>query len=121
MKYGIYYAYWEKQWGADYIKYVEKVSKLGFDILEISCAGLKDKKEDEIKALKEAAQKYSIILTGGYGPKKEENIAADDENTIFLQPCFTAEFNMLSVPVILLTEYFSGAIIDSPAALNAAR
>lgn len=82
MKYGIYYAYWEKQWGADYIKYVEKVSKLGFDILEISCAGLKDKKEDEIKALKEAAQKYSIILTGGYGPKKEENIAADDEKVI---------------------------------------
>ena len=42
MKYGIYYAYWEKQWGADYLKYVKKVKDQGFDILEISCAGLKD-------------------------------------------------------------------------------
>ena len=42
MKYGIYYAYWEKQWGADYEPYIEKVSRLGFDILEVSCAGMKD-------------------------------------------------------------------------------
>ena len=82
MKYGIYYAYWEKQWGADYRKYVEKVSALGFDILEISCAGLKNMKEDEIKALKEAAEKHSITLTGGYGPRKEENIASEDEKTV---------------------------------------
>ena len=82
MKYGIYYAYWERQWGADYVKYVEKVSGLGFDILEISCAGLKDKKEEEIHALNEAAQSYSITLTGGYGPKKEENIASEDEKVI---------------------------------------
>lgn len=32
MKYGIYYAYWEKQWGADYLKYVKKVKDQGFDI-----------------------------------------------------------------------------------------
>ena len=36
MKYGIYYAYWEDQWKADYFKYVEKVAKLGFDFLEIA-------------------------------------------------------------------------------------
>ena len=28
MKHGIYYAYWEKQWGADYLKYVKKVKDL---------------------------------------------------------------------------------------------
>ena len=27
MKYGIYYAYWERQWGADYLKYIKKVGK----------------------------------------------------------------------------------------------
>ena len=37
MKYGIYYAYWEDQWKADYFKYIEKVAKLGFDFLEIAC------------------------------------------------------------------------------------
>ena len=42
MKYGIYFAYWEKQWDADYKKYIEKVRNLGFDVLEISCAALKN-------------------------------------------------------------------------------
>ena len=27
MKYGIYYAYWEQEWKADYIRYIEKVAK----------------------------------------------------------------------------------------------
>lgn len=27
MKYGIYYAYWERQWGADYLKYIKKSRK----------------------------------------------------------------------------------------------
>lgn len=85
MKYGIYYAYWEKQWGADYLKYVEKVKKLGFDILEISCAGLKDTPAEQINALKECKDAHGITLTGGYGPKAIENISSADpavvENT----------------------------------------
>ena len=35
MKHGIYYAYWEKEWAADYTYYVDKVARLGFDILEV--------------------------------------------------------------------------------------
>lgn len=30
MKHGIYYAYWESEWTADYKYYVEKVARLGF-------------------------------------------------------------------------------------------
>ena len=37
MKYGIYFAYWTKEWQADYKYYIQKVKKLGFDVLEISC------------------------------------------------------------------------------------
>ena len=29
MNYGIYFAYWEKEWNADQKKYIEKVKKLG--------------------------------------------------------------------------------------------
>lgn len=29
MKYGIYFAYWTKEWFADYKKYMDKVSALG--------------------------------------------------------------------------------------------
>ena len=28
MKHGIYYAYWEQEWAADYKRYVEKVAGL---------------------------------------------------------------------------------------------
>ena len=31
MKYGIYFAYWEKEWGVDQKQYIKKVKKLGFD------------------------------------------------------------------------------------------
>ena len=37
MKYGIYYAYWEKEWGGQFVPYVEKCRRLGFDILEVAC------------------------------------------------------------------------------------
>lgn len=78
MKYGIYYAYWEKQWGTDYLQYVEKAATLGFDILEISCAGLKDMTDAQIEALRRCKDEHGITLTGGYGPKACENIASDD-------------------------------------------
>jgi D-psicose/D-tagatose/L-ribulose 3-epimerase len=78
MRYGIYYAYWERQWGGDYLRYVKKVASLGFDILEISCASLADMKGEAIRDLRGAAADAGITLTGGYGPKPEENIASAD-------------------------------------------
>lgn len=78
MEYGIYYAYWEKQWGADYLQYVEKVARLGFDILEISCAGLKDMTDARIEALSRSKDEHGIRLTAGYGPRACENIASSD-------------------------------------------
>ncbi len=78
MKYGIYYAYWEKQWGTDYLQYVKRAVGLGFDILEISCAGLKDMTDEQIEALRCCKDEQGIQLTGGYGPKVSENIASAD-------------------------------------------
>ena len=74
MKHGIYYAYWEKEWSADYIKYVDKVAKLGFDILEIGGTPLPDYSHDDVKRLKAAADANNIELTVGYGPSAEHNI-----------------------------------------------
>jgi len=82
MKYGIYYAYWERQWGGDYCSHVERVAKLGFDVLEISCAGLADMKEDEIKRLQEACNRTGIVLTGGYGPKATQSLSSSDESVV---------------------------------------
>jgi D-psicose/D-tagatose/L-ribulose 3-epimerase len=82
MKYGIYYAYWEKQWGGDYLHYIKKAADLGFDILELSCAGMKDLPPETIRDLARAKRDAGIILTGGYGPKPEENIASPDRATV---------------------------------------
>ena len=78
MKYGIYYAYWEKQWGGDYERYPEKVAKLGFDILEISCAGIAGMTDGQINALNRAAAGSGIGLGGNYGPRPDEDITSED-------------------------------------------
>lgn len=78
MKHGIYYAYWEKEWAADYTYYVNKVARLGFDILEIGAAPLPDYTPEKIQVLKECAQTNGIQLTAGYGPTFEHNVGSSD-------------------------------------------
>lgn len=79
MQYGIYYAYWEKEWAADYRNYVKKVAKLGFDILEVGAAPLPDYTEEEIRELRKCAEDSKIMLTAGYGPTYAHNVGAKEE------------------------------------------
>ncbi len=78
MQYGIYYSYWAKEWGADYRPFVKRAANLGFDVLEISCAGLKDIRPEDVTALRQVADDNGIRLSGGYGPQAGENIASAD-------------------------------------------
>jgi D-psicose/D-tagatose/L-ribulose 3-epimerase len=78
MEYGIYYAYWERQWGGDYAKYARKVGDLGFDILEISCASVAYMNAAKIRELAAAALDSGVKLSSGYGPKAGENISSAD-------------------------------------------
>ena len=78
MKHGIYYSYWEKEWAADYLYYVDKVARLGFDILEIGAAPIPDYTQDQIHALKASAKANNIELTAGYGPTYEHNMGSSD-------------------------------------------
>ena len=82
MKYGIYYAFWENQWGGDYRKYSGKAAALGFDILEISCASISNMTGSQISELSRMALDSGIVLTGGYGPRREENLASPDPNIV---------------------------------------
>jgi len=84
MKYGIYFAYWTKEWFADYKKYMDKVSDLGFDVLEISCAALRDvyTTKDQLIELREYAKEKNLILTAGYGPTKAENLCSKDKEVV---------------------------------------
>lgn len=80
MLYGICNAYWTHEWSADYEYYIPKVKKLGFDVLEISCASLTRHyaSDEKILDLKKCADDNGIVLTAGYGPTKEQNISSSD-------------------------------------------
>lgn len=78
MKYGIYYAYWEKEWSGDYFKYIEKVAKLGFDFLEIACTPILGYSKEMLADLRKAAKDNGIFLTAGHGPSAEQNLASSD-------------------------------------------
>ena len=79
MQHGIYYAYWEKEWSGDYLYYIEKVAKLGFDILEIAAGPIPNYTDIQLKELKECSKANNVRLTVGYGPSPENNIASSDE------------------------------------------
>ena len=86
MKYGIYYAYWEKEWNNNFSPYITKCKDLGFDILEVGC-GAFDRLEDSFFIdLKKKAEENNIILTGGYGPRMEHNLATED--TVVLEKTY---------------------------------
>ena len=78
MKYGIYQAYWEKEWAADYTQYVKKAEKLGFDILEIGASPLPDYSQEQMRLLRQCAKDSGVTLTAGYGPTFEHNMGSSD-------------------------------------------
>ncbi len=82
MKYGIYFAYWEKEWGVDQKKYIPKVKELGFDILELSCAMLKNISAEELSEIRRMAEDAGVTLTAGYGPNAQENLASSDPEIV---------------------------------------
>lgn len=78
MKFGIYYAYWEHEWGGNFIPYIEKVKRLGFDILEVACGNFHLEDGAFFDELRRASAANDITLTGGYGPRPEHNLASKD-------------------------------------------
>ncbi len=82
MKYGVYYAYWEKNWSADYLPYIEKTARLGFDCLEIACTPLPALSHEQLKEMRRAAQANGIFLTAGHGPSAAQNLADPDEAVV---------------------------------------
>ena len=78
MQYGIYYAYWETEWGGNFVPYVEKCARLGFDVLEVACGAFDRENDAFFHELAAAARANGMTLTGGYGPRKEHDLATAD-------------------------------------------
>lgn len=81
MKFGTYFAYWEQEWEADYLKYCKKAADLGFDVLEVSAAGIVEMSDEELDALKRTAAEHHLTLTACIGLPKEMDLASEQEET----------------------------------------
>ena len=91
MKYGIYYAYWAKEWGGDFLPYIEKVKKLGFDVLEVACGAFDQDADETFRELRRASEYHGLLLSGGYGPRPEHNLASPDESAVERTLAFYAD------------------------------
>lgn len=66
-KVGIYYAYWTHNWAADFVPFVARAKKLGFDVLEVNSGTVADMSPAERKRLNEAAARHGVELTACIG------------------------------------------------------
>ena len=78
MQFGIYYAYWEQEWIGDYKYYIEKVAKLGFDVLEIAAHHINGYTDSQIAEIRAAAEGSGITLTAGFGPTEDACLSSPD-------------------------------------------
>lgn len=78
-KIGIYYAYWTRDWDADFVPFVSKVAGLGFDILEVNSGTVTNMPNAGRDRLKAAAAKHGIELTFCIGLPPAYDVAAEDE------------------------------------------
>src|SRR6204780_1058307 len=78
LKFGIYYSYWEQEWSADCLKYVEKVAKLGFDVIEIAAHHLNSYSPAHIAEVGRSARDNGIAITAGLGPSEQRNLSSAD-------------------------------------------
>ena len=78
MKYGIYYAYWAREWGGDFLPFISKVQRLGFDVLEVNCGSFPERDDSYFRELRRVSEGEGVLLSGGYGPRPEHNLSSAD-------------------------------------------
>lgn len=80
-KVGIYYAYWTHDWDANFLPYVGKVKKLGFDALEVNGGTVARMSEDDRRKLADEAAAQNIELSYCIGLPREYDVAAESRET----------------------------------------
>ena len=69
MRFGIYFAYWESEWKADYKAYIEKAARLGFDVMELSYAPMPEFSQAYMRELRACAPGQRHRADGGLRPR----------------------------------------------------
>lgn len=79
-KLGIFVNFWEKSWTIDYKYYIDKVQKLGYDILEFQAQPLLDMTNEECRAIKKYADERGIKLSYSLGLNPKYDVANRDKD-----------------------------------------
>ncbi|MFP3853601.1 MAG: TIM barrel protein [Anaerolineales bacterium] len=74
---GIYYAYWIQEWDADFHPYIDKVSDLGFDMLEINAGTIGRMSMEKRRGLRSHAEDRGITLSYCVGLTAEHDLTSE--------------------------------------------
>jgi D-psicose/D-tagatose/L-ribulose 3-epimerase len=77
-KVGIYYAYWTRDWDADFIPYLRKAKGLGFDALEVNAGTIASMGREGRETLKAAAGEAGMSLSCCIGLPPAADLASAD-------------------------------------------
>lgn len=77
-KLGIFVNFWEKNWECELSKYIIKVGKLGYDILEFQAQALLDMSRDKLTELKKIASNENVELTYSLGLSPQYDVSSAD-------------------------------------------
>lgn len=76
---GIYFAFWEPNWSADFASYVGRVKRLGFDTLELGAGALVDMSDADKQHIVDVANAEGVDLTYCIGLPPQYDVASPDE------------------------------------------
>jgi len=77
-KVGIYYAYWTRNWDADFVPLLAKVRQLGFDVLEVNAGTIAELSPRERQRLMDASQDAGIPMSCCIGLPPSSDLASPD-------------------------------------------
>ena len=77
-KLGIFVNFWEKSWTINYRYYIDKMVKLGYDILEFQAQPLLEMTDDECRAIKKYADERGIKLSYSLGLNMKYDVSNRD-------------------------------------------
>ncbi len=77
-KVGIYYAYWTRDWNVDFVPYLTRARRLGFDVLEVNAGTIAVMGGEERRLLKEAAADAGISMSCCIGLPPESDLASSE-------------------------------------------
>jgi len=80
-KVGIYYAYWTHDWDADFVPFLDRVRKLGFDVLEINAGTLGTMRPEQIRKLRAASEETGVPMSCCIGLPPSSDLASSRAET----------------------------------------